>query len=65
MSLVDLYALSWMTWPKTDNAERFRDEAEECRRQAERTIGPLVKETRLAGEWLKLAQDADARRRKP
>jgi hypothetical protein len=52
---------------ETDNAERFRDEAEECRRQAERTISPLDKETwlRLAGEWLKLAHDADARRRKP
>ena len=52
---------------KTDNAEGFRDEAEECRRRAERTISPLDKETRLrlAGEWLELAQDADATRRKP
>jgi hypothetical protein len=52
---------------KTDNAEGFRDEAEECRRQAERAISPLDKETwlRLAREWLKLAQDADTRRRKP
>jgi hypothetical protein len=28
---------------KTDNAEGFRDEAEECRRQAERAINRLIK----------------------
>ena len=46
------------------DADRFRDEAEECRAQAERSINPLDKEAwlRLAGDWIKLAQAAEERR---
>jgi hypothetical protein len=43
---------------------RFRAQAEECRQQAERAISLLDKESwlRVAGEWIKLAQDAEQRR---
>lgn len=43
---------------------RFRKQADECRQQAEQAINPLDKEAwlRLAGEWIKLAQAAEARR---
>jgi hypothetical protein len=43
---------------------RFCAQAEECRQQAERAISLLDKESwlRLAGEWIKLAQDTDQRR---
>jgi hypothetical protein len=43
---------------------RFRATAEECRQQAERAISLLDKESwlRLAGEWIKLAQDTHQRR---
>ena len=42
----------------------FRAQAEECRQKAERAISLLNKESwlRLAGEWIKLAQDAEQRR---
>jgi hypothetical protein len=48
----------------SDDTARFRAQAEECRRQAERAISPLDKEAwlRVAGEWIKLAQDAEQRR---
>ena len=41
-------------------AARFRQQAEECRKQAEKAISPLDKEAwlRTAGEWTKLAQSA-------
>jgi hypothetical protein len=44
---------------------RFRAQAEECRQQSERAISLIDKESwlRLAGEWIKLAQDAEQRRR--
>jgi hypothetical protein len=44
-----------------ENAARFREQAVECRQQAERAINPIDKETwlRLAQEWLKLAQAID------
>jgi hypothetical protein len=43
---------------------RFRAQAEDCRQHAERAISLLDKESwlRLAGEWIKLAQDAEQRR---
>jgi hypothetical protein len=43
---------------------RFRAQAEECRQQAERAISLLDKDSwlRVAGEWIKLAQDAERRR---
>jgi hypothetical protein len=46
------------------DVDRFRKEAEEARRQAERAISSLDKEERLrvAAEWIKLAQDAEKRR---
>jgi hypothetical protein len=42
----------------SDDADRFRKEAEEARQQAEKSVNPLGKEAwlRLATEWLKLAQ---------
>jgi hypothetical protein len=45
-------------------AERFREEAEECLRQAERAVSPLDQLTwlRMAQEWTKLAIDALQRR---
>jgi hypothetical protein len=46
------------------DAELFRQEAEQCRQFAEKTLKPLDKEAllRLAGEWLQLAQNAEQRR---
>ena len=47
------------------DAQRFREEAEECRKLAYRAINPLDKEAwlKLAAEWIKLAQGADRKRR--
>jgi len=47
------------------DAERFRQEAEECRRFAERSASQIDKEAwlRLAGDWIKLAENAEQRRR--
>jgi hypothetical protein len=44
---------------------RFRAQADECRQLAEQAINALDKEAwlRLAGEWVKLAQEADKRLR--
>jgi hypothetical protein len=41
----------------SDDAARFRKQAEECREQAARALSPLDKEAwlRVAEEWLKLA----------
>ena len=38
------------------DAERFRKEAEECRRLAERSVSQLDKESwlRLASDWIKM-----------
>jgi hypothetical protein len=46
-----------------DDAARFRKQADQCHEQAERAINPLDKEPwlRLAGDWTKMAQDAEAR----
>ena len=43
---------------------RFRAQAEECRLQAGRSKGTSDKEAwlRMAGEWIKLAEDAEKRR---
>jgi hypothetical protein len=48
-----------------DDASKFRKQAEEARQHAERAISPLDKEAwlRVADEWLKLAETAEARRR--
>jgi len=50
--------------PETD-ADRFRQEAEECRRLAERSASQLDKEAwlRLAADWIELAENAEQRRR--
>jgi hypothetical protein len=49
--------------PETD-ADRFRQEAEECRRLAERAASQFDKEAwlRLAADWIKLAEDAAQQR---
>jgi hypothetical protein len=41
-----------------NDANRFRKQAEECRRHAARVVGAVEKEQwhRLSEEWLKLAQ---------
>jgi hypothetical protein len=46
------------------DAERFRLEAEECRKLAERSPNQHDKEAwlRLAADWIKLAENADQRR---
>ena len=45
-------------------ADRFKQEAEECRRLAERAHSPVDKEAWLALErdWTKLAENAERRR---
>jgi hypothetical protein len=47
------------------HADRFRQEAEECRKLAERSASQLDKEAwlRLAADWIKLAENAEQRRR--
>ncbi|UPJ84459.1 hypothetical protein IVB16_21560 [Bradyrhizobium sp. 183] len=47
------------------DANKFRKEAEECREQAAKAISADDKETwlRLAGDWMKLAQEAENRSR--
>jgi hypothetical protein len=42
------------------DAERFRQEAEECRKLAERSVSQLDKEAwlRLAADWIKLVENA-------
>jgi hypothetical protein len=46
------------------DADRFRQEAEECRKLAERARSQMDKEAwlRLAADWIKLAEDAELRR---
>jgi hypothetical protein len=48
----------------SDDATRFRKEAEVCRQQAERAVSRLDKEAwlRAADEWLKLATSAEKRK---
>ena len=47
----------------SDDADRFRKQADECREQAELSLSPLDKERwlRLAGDWIRMAQEAEAR----
>jgi hypothetical protein len=49
----------------SDDAARFRKQAEEARQYATRAHSPLDKEAwlRVAEEWLKLASSVDARDR--
>jgi hypothetical protein len=44
-------------------AARFRQQAEDCRQQAAKTVSPLDKEAwlRVAEEWLKLAVSVEGR----
>jgi hypothetical protein len=44
------------------DAERFREQAAECRQLAETAHDPRDKEAwlRLSADWLKLAQEADS-----
>jgi hypothetical protein len=45
------------------DSERFRQEAEECLKLAERSVSQLDKEAwlRLAGDWIKLAEKVEQR----
>jgi hypothetical protein len=47
-----------------NDTERFRQQAEECRREADKAISPLDKEAwlKLAADWLRLAQHQEERR---
>jgi hypothetical protein len=47
-----------------DDAKRFREQADECRKEAERSISQDAAEAwlRLAVDWMKLAEDAEQRR---
>ena len=58
MRVADLVGMS-------DDAARFRKQAEQCREQAAKALSPLDKEAwlRTAEEWLKLAQSVDDRQR--
>jgi hypothetical protein len=51
--------------PESD-ADRFRQEAEECRKLAASAVSQLDKEAwlRLAADWIKLAENAEQRRRR-
>jgi hypothetical protein len=46
-----------------DDADRFREMADECREQAARSLSPLDKERwlKLAGDWIKMAEEAEKR----
>lgn len=46
------------------DAARYRKEAEECRRQAEKAISPIDKEAwlKIAEEWLDRASSADSQK---
>jgi hypothetical protein len=48
----------------SDDPARYREQAEYCRRQAQRAHDPRDKEAwlKIAGDWLQLASDADRRR---
>jgi hypothetical protein len=50
----------------SDDAARFRKQAEEAREHASRAHSPLDKEAwlRVAEEWIKLAQSAETPHRK-
>ena len=50
----------------SDDADRYRKQAEECRQQARKAVSPLDKEAwlRVAEEWLKLAQSNEESRRR-
>jgi hypothetical protein len=46
-----------------DNIARFRQQAADAQAHAEKAISPLDKESwlKMAGEWIKLAQNAEKR----
>jgi hypothetical protein len=64
VSIEPATALFYPDGMSAQDVARFRAQSEECRQQAERAINPLDKESwlRLAGEWIKLAQSAEAGR---
>jgi len=49
--------------PHMNDAERYRRQAEECRRMAEKVFSPLDKEAwlLLATDWLRMVQMAEQR----
>lgn len=48
----------------SDEADKFRKQADECREQAAKAYSPLDKEAwlRVAEEWIKLAMSVEGRR---
>jgi hypothetical protein len=63
VSIVTARVLDYPDEMSDQDIERFRAQADECRAQAERAMNPLDKERwlRLAGDWIKMAQDAEKR----
>ena len=49
----------------SDDPNRFREQAEYCRQQAEKASDPREKEVwlKVAGDWLQKVEDAERRRR--
>jgi hypothetical protein len=52
-------------WTVSDEGDRFRKQAEDCRQKAERAVSPHDRDfwLRLAADWTKLAQSAEDRHR--
>jgi hypothetical protein len=51
-------------WAMSNDADRFRRQAEEARQHAAKAISPLDKEAwlKIAEDWLKLASSFDGRK---
>jgi hypothetical protein len=56
------FLLAFLLAQAMTDAERFREQAAECRQLAETAHDPRNKEAwlRLSADWLKLAQEADS-----
>jgi hypothetical protein len=52
-------------WTVSDEGDRFRKQAEDCRQKAERAVSPHDRDfwLRLAADWTKLPQSAEDRHR--
>jgi hypothetical protein len=51
----------------SDDAARYREQAEYCRHQSKMANKPKDKEAwlKVAGDWLNMAEDAEARQDRP
>ena len=65
VSVATWYDHDYLAGMSDSDIARFRAQAEECRTQAEHSVRDTDKQAwlRMAGEWTKLAQDAEQRRR--